>query len=1383
LTGIRVLLIGAAIAVLGPLCLRAAPRLDSHLNFRRLTPEQGLPAAVVHAIYQDRRGFIWFGTGDGLVRYDGSELRLFRHDGGNPHSLPGDVVFDIDEDANADLWVGTDAGLSRWERATERFTTYEPTAPAGRESARGVVDVLVRRAGDVWVATEGGSLQRFDPRTGTFTLLNGPARTGTSLVRCLTQDRQGSVWAGTASGEVLRLDANGVAGRRFDVAGPFGAQAAGGHVTTLVEGTDGSLWAGTDHGLARVDVERGPIEFHAADPGNPRALQVPLVEALVVDREGGLFVGTDGGGLSRFDETTGGFEHFRHDSLAPFSLTSDTVVSLLADRAGDLWVGTGPAGVSHANRLVSAFRTQRRQSGSRGMLSDEVILAFAEDASGDLWVGTDAGLNRLDVGTGAWTTYRHDPRDPRSLAADAITSLQVDARGRLWVGTYRGGLNLFDARRGAFTRYLPDSTRADALSDSRVWRIAEDAAHRLWIGTQAGGVSVLDPDTGRFTHHRHDPDDPRSLPDDNVLCVLVSRSGTVWAGTRQGLARWNAGEAKWDRLASEGSGPGALSDGFVVDLFEASDGALWIATQGGGLNRHDPVTGRIDVFGPRDGLPSGHVRGILESPDGVLWVSTNQGLARLDPRTRRVRVYDAADGVQGLLFNRGARLRLRSGDLLFGGSQGYTAFDPLAIGENVEPPPVVITQLETFPGPGEGSLPPSPGGSISETRTLTVPTSLSVLTFQFAALNYRAPHKNRISYRLEGFDDDWRAAGAERRATYTNLDPGRYRLRVRAANNDGTWNEEGVALDLVVVPPFWRKPWFRFLSMTLALVALSTAAWWVSSSRMRRRLEVSERERALAVERQRAEETLRLRERNYLEIFNSTEDAIILRDADTGVMLDANEAAVRMFGYPKADLLSKSIADLAEGGQDFDQRAGLERVREAFVRGAAKFEWRSRRAGGEPFWSEVQLTRSAIGGENRVLAVIRDISERRRLEEERLRLERQLQHAQKLESLGVLAGGIAHDFNNLLVGILGNLDLALRDLPPGLPAWQTVSDAEHAARRAADLSRQMLAYSGRGRFLVERVALHALVREMVPLLATSISKKASLNLALDETAPPLSGDVTQIRQVVMNLVINASEAIGDGGGTITVSTGAGDFTANRLGQLSYCDEPLTGRYVWLDVKDTGAGMDAATTERIFEPFFTTKFTGRGLGLSAVLGIVRGHRGALDVRSRIGAGTTFRVLFPAADGAAEPLTARTAAAGDTGLFTGTALLVDDEEGVRSVGSRMLSRLGFDVVTASNGHDAVDIYRARKDEVSVVLLDLTMPGLGGEDTLRELLAIDPGARVLVSSGFAQQDVASRFQGLAIAGFVAKPYSLTDLAERIAVALKPAHEGASRPRSPEA
>ena len=403
------------------------------------------------------------------------------------------------------------------------------------------------------------------------------------------------------------------------------------------------------------------------------------------------------------------------------------------------------------------------------------------------------------------------------------------------------------------------------------------------------------------------------------------------------------------------------------------------------------------------------------------------------------------------------------------------------------------------------------------------------------------------------------------------------------------------------------------------------------------------------------------------------------------------------------------------------------------------------------------------GAEAHVLAIMRDLTAQKKAEEEKKKLEAHVLHVQKLESLGVLAGGIAHDFNNLLTSILGNADLALRELPPGSPSGSYLGDIKLVARRAAELCQQMLAYSGKGHFVVQPTDLNALVQEMTRMLEVSISKQVTLRYDLENALPSLEIDATQIRQVLMNLITNASEAIGQPGGIITLATG------RKRCDRAYLDgtvlqEPLPeGEYVYLEVGDTGSGMNAEVTTRIFDPFFSTKFTGRGLGMAAVLGIVRGHSAAIRVESWPGKGTTIRVLFPLATPGGLPAPQPRPKEGEW-RGRGTILIVDDEEIVRTIGRRLLERMGFETIQARDGQMAVEIFRERQGEITCVLLDLTMPRMSGVETFRELRRQNHAVQVIITSGYNEPYMTQQLTREGLSAFLQKPFDFETLQRKL-------------------
>jgi len=992
-------------AVCGLLLAAAVPRLLSQEvepRFRRYGVDNGISQNSIFGILQDRRGFIWFGTQDGLNRFDGFNFRIFKPVSGDPGSLSNPYLLSLVEDRDGSLWIGTDGGgLNKYDPATERFASYrhDPRSPESLSADR-VNALLADGQGRLWVGTPNG-LDLFLPASGTFIHYksnpNDKSSLGSNVITCLHEDSAGALWIGTNDGGLNRLDPR--SGRFVRLFGRMTVNAV------LSQGESG-LWIGTNHGLVWMDRANGQIVTYKSNPDNPDGLAQNTVTSLLRDRAGRLWIGT-GDGLDRFDPKTLIFVHHRNDPSNPASLSNSSIVSLCEDRAGGIWVGTGVSGLNYFDPWAAAFAIIRDWSNDPISLRINGVWSILEDESGLIWMGTNAGILSLDRRTGRRNLFSNDPGNPDSLSAGGVRTLMRDRAGVLWAGTSEGGLNRFDPVRRRFTHFRHNPDDPGSIVSDALRYILEDSRGNLWIAT-FGGLDRFDRASNRFEHYRNDPADPGSLSDDRAYALLEDHSGVLWVGTwGGGLNRFDPATRRFEHFRHEPDNPASLGENSIVSIREDAFGVLWVGTRGGGLCRLGPDRKTFKTYGIKDGLPNDVIYAILVDGAGNLWLTHNRGLSRFTPGTGAVKTFDVSDGLQSLEFNANACLKSRSGELFFGGVNGVNVFFPDAIKTNPIIPEIVISGLQVFNKPV--SIGPDPNGraildrSVVEADTVRLSYKDRIVTFEFAALHYAAPEKNEYAYRLEKLETSWNQVGTRRIATYTNLPPGRYVFRVKGSNNDGVWNEQGASLAVWVSPPFWKRLWFQGLALMAVLGALAAAARYRTRHLVesKRQLEARVEERTAELkattvriqeevaERRRAEEALR-KEKLYMDLlFENAPEAIILVGADHHIVR-ANREFSRLFGFDPEEVVGRNIDEIVTSGPYRQEAEGYTRDLDQGLN--IVFESERMRKDGTP------LHVSGIGAPIRFdgrfqgyFAIYRDITDRIKAEEalrqEKLRLD------------------------------------------------------------------------------------------------------------------------------------------------------------------------------------------------------------------------------------------------------------------------------------------------------------------------------------------------------------------------------------------------------------
>ena len=869
--GLAALVLLTALAFAVP--ARAAGNDHHPMRFDRLSLDEGLSQSNVLAILQDSDGLMWVGTENGLNRYDGYDFTAFRRQRGNPAALPNDFIFDIAEGKDGTLWIATNGGgLVRMDRASGTFKAFRnDPADASSIGSNVVRRVFIDTDGSVLAGTRGAGLRRLDEASGEFTSVALPGVSETDSldsIFALMSDSAGALWVGGDHG-LVRI---GETAKRFD-----GFDKS---VRAVYESSDGTIWAGTfGGGLARMDQSGEGFTFYRHDADDAASISGNEVSSILEDDGGRLWVGTtDGLNLVNTDSDT--FIRFGYDSGDSTSVSGDSITVLYQDAGGVLWVGTKTRGLNKWNPRTWAYGFEDgRKLATDGEQAPNVT-SFTEDRQGRLLVGTfGEGLNIVDRSSGDITKLRHDPENPGSISDNFVMSMTAASDGTILLGTMRNGIDRFDPETGSVVaRYRRDADNPASISANGIMALYEDSKGRIWAGTFGGGVSRLDPDTGEFTRFLADPNTSASLSGNRVTAFAEDSSGRMWIGTDSaGLNLYDEASGVFHHFRHDAMDPTTLSDDTIYSLKVDANGSVWVGTRGGGLDRvagsaADPEHIGFSNVSAADGLSNDVIYGIEADAKNRLWLSTNFGINRYNPQTGAVKELHRRDGLQSEEFNFGAHFANTSGELFFGGGNGYNAFNPAGLPINAHAPAIVLTGFFNGRSGIREDL------ELNDDGSLELSHKQDTISFEFAALDFSAPERNQYMYKLEGFDNEWVNLGNRRRVTFTNLDDGSYLLRVKAANSDGVWNEAAFALPVRVAPAPWET-WWAYLGYFMAAVQLGVLIWWAHRQKVRREEDYSRRlERAVAVR------TEKLVERNQqLKVLNNALQESSLSDPLTGL--------------------------------------------------------------------------------------------------------------------------------------------------------------------------------------------------------------------------------------------------------------------------------------------------------------------------------------------------------------------------------------------------------------------------------------------------------------------------------------------------------------------
>ncbi|TAD95063.1 MAG: hypothetical protein EAZ97_16055 [Bacteroidetes bacterium] len=835
---------------------------EDYLRFDHYTIENKISQNDIYCITQSKQGFLWFGTQDGLNKYNGYKFSVYEYEPSDSYSLSDGNITALLEDSKGVFWIGTkNGGLNRLDRATDRFASFEFSDKNPESISSNEVKCLLEdQEGNLWIGTANG-LNKMDRKSRSnktrFVIYKNDQNIETSLpnnmITSLMEDKEGNIWVGTEKGLAFLAKTK----KEIPIFKNYFQQEKNENalsndaIRSIYQDKKGNVWIGTKDGLNLFQKQINGFKVIKNDPLNPKSISGNDISATLEDQTGTFWVATRNNGLNMLDRNDYTAKIFRHSPRHSHTLSHDDVVSLFEDRSGTLWVGTLNGGLNKLNKRIKPFVYYDPNPGKLNALGHSFSRGVYKDVEGNIWIGTASGggegggLKKFDKKVEDIISYVHDPKNPNSISSNAIWTIYPE-NGVLWLGTNKG-LSKLDLKTQKFKNYLNDPTNPNSISHNLVYDIFRDQDSTFWIATLGGGLNRLIFDKEelvRVVVHKNIPQNSNSLSSNEVTDIFKDREGIIWIGTRDGFNKFDQKRGSFKQYKHQVDNLNSLSHNNINSITEDKDGNLLICTYGGGINIFNKKTEKFDYITEIDGLPNNVVYGILFDKKGNWWMSTNKGIASYDPKNLKFTSYAMRDGLQSNEFNRKSFHRAFDGELFFGGVNGVNAFYPERIKINHYKPDIVITEFFLYNEKvqiSNDSIVSPLKEHIDLTEEIVLNYKQNFFAFEFASLHFDIPEKNQYAYKMEGLDEHWIKADVEKRfASYTNVPAGEYVFRVKASNSDGIWNEKGKGIRIIVTPPFYRTYLFYILSF---LTIIGGGYGFLKSREMRIRMRSEELEK------------------------------------------------------------------------------------------------------------------------------------------------------------------------------------------------------------------------------------------------------------------------------------------------------------------------------------------------------------------------------------------------------------------------------------------------------------------------------------------------------------------------------------------------------------
>jgi signal transduction histidine kinase/ligand-binding sensor domain-containing protein len=790
---------------------------QQYSRFGHLTVDEGLSSNRTRCIYRDSKDYLWIGTEEGLDKYNSFEIKKYNFDENQPGSISNDNIICIYEDRERNLWFGTVNGLNLFDPVKDNFKVFKNN-PGDKNSINSnyISGITEDKDGNLWIVTGENCLNKWISKTQNFIRYQFESEKvyiNSRPSKMIAIDSKGYIWLVSLSRGILRFDSeSGIFTKFEDASIDLGSDC----FKSLYIDNQDKIWITTDgNGFFSYDPSANKFEQFGSQ-GNGKGTNQNRILDVISEDDHHLLLAVDQGGINRFDKIARTFEYFMYDNTNDEGLNNNGIWCFHRDREGILWIGTSGGGINYYNPKKYKFKIFRYKGSNPNSLSYNNVTCFYEDHQGLIWIGTDGGgVNVYDPITDRFTKFKHEPSNPYSISGNAILCITEDKDHDIWIGVWDAGLNRYDRKTGSFFHYMPDKNNPSSISGRTIWNLAIDKNDTLWLGTFNVGIDLFDKNKGVIRRFRTNPDNPKVFTNNIDWIFFEDYEKNLWISTTNGLNFYDSKTNSFRKYI--------FQNNVIASFCKDKDGNLWVGTNTNGVYFCKPDGTIINTYNISNGLPSNRIQAIVEDNSGNIWISSNGGISRFDRKTRKFRNFTKEDGLQGAQFKQQSFLITRKGEIYFGGYNGFNSFYPDSLKDNDFIPPVYITDIQIFNKPVVYTV---PGGQfqthISEAKEIKLTWRQSVFSFSFNAINYTYPEKNQYAYIMEGFEKEWNYTNALRRyVTYTNLDPGEYTFKVKASNNDGIWNERGVSLRIIILPPWWNTWWFRLIIMFLVIFILA----------------------------------------------------------------------------------------------------------------------------------------------------------------------------------------------------------------------------------------------------------------------------------------------------------------------------------------------------------------------------------------------------------------------------------------------------------------------------------------------------------------------------------------------------------------------------------